>query len=100
MRLRGARVVVKADLPGDKIGSIVIPDRAKQQPLTGIVVLLGEGCGDDVAVGERVLFGSRAWSRFNAPGFGFPHVLLWARDLMARSSSCHPPRAAMARSPG
>jgi co-chaperonin GroES (HSP10) len=83
MRLRGARVVVRADLPGDKIGSIYIPDRAKQQPLSGVVVLLGEGASGDVQVGERVLFPSRSWSRFNAPGFGFPFMLLWERDLIA-----------------
>lgn len=82
MRLRGARVVVKADLPGERIGSIVIPERARQQPLTGEVVLLGEGCSGDVKAGDRVLFPSRAWSRFNAPGYGFPHMLLWERDLL------------------
>jgi co-chaperonin GroES (HSP10) len=83
MRLRGARVVVKADLPGDKIGSLYIPDRAKQQPLSGVIVLLGEGAVGDVQVGDRVLFPSRAWSRFNAPGYGFPFMLLWAKDLIA-----------------
>jgi co-chaperonin GroES (HSP10) len=83
MRLRGARVVVKADLPGDKIGSLYIPDRAKQQPLSGVIVLLGQGATGDVQVGDRVLFGSRAWSRFNAPGYMFPYMLLWSRDLLA-----------------
>ena len=75
--------MVRADLPGERIGSIVIPERARQQPLTGEVVLLGEGCSGDVAAGDRVIFPSRAWSRFNAPGYGFPHVLLWERDLLA-----------------
>lgn len=83
MRLRGARVVVRADRPGEKIGSIVIPESARQQPLCGEVVLLGDGCSGDVSVGDRVLFGSRSMSRFNAPGYGFPNVLLWERDLLA-----------------
>ena len=83
MKLRGARVVVRADLPGEKFGSIVIPERARKQPLSGEVVLLGDKCDGDVAVGDRVLFGSRAWSRFSAPGYGFPYMLLWERDLLA-----------------
>jgi co-chaperonin GroES (HSP10) len=82
MRLRGARVVVRADKPGEKIGSIVIPQIAQQQPLSGTVVVLGDGVSGDVRIGERVLFPSRAWSRFNAPGYGFPYMLLWERDLL------------------
>jgi hypothetical protein len=29
------------------------------------------------------MFPSRAWSRFNAEGYGFPHMLLKEDDLMA-----------------
>ena len=83
LRLRGARVVVRADVAADKIGSLYVPDVARRQPLAGTVVLVGDGCGQDVLVGDRVLFGHAAWSRFNAPGYGFPHMLLWERDLMA-----------------
>lgn len=81
MKLKGPRVVVKADLPGERIGSIYIPERARQQPLSGEVVLLGDLC-TEVKIGERVIFGGRAWSRFNAPGYGFPHMLLLEKDLL------------------
>ena len=79
--LRGRRVVVKADLPGEMIGSIVIPERARMQPLTGKVVLTGHQV-TSVEIGERVMFGSMAWSRFNAEGYGFPFMLLKEEDLM------------------
>lgn len=81
MRLKGRRVVVKADLPGEKIGSIVIPERYRAQPLTGTIVLVGDKV-TEVQVGDRVLFPSRAWSRFNADGYGFPHMLLKEGDLL------------------
>jgi co-chaperonin GroES (HSP10) len=79
--LRGRRVVVKADLPGERIGSIVIPESARSQPLTGTVALVGHKV-TSVVIGERVMFGSMAWSRFNARGYGFPYMLLKEEDLM------------------
>jgi co-chaperonin GroES (HSP10) len=81
MRLKGRRVVVKTDLPGEKIGSIVIPEKYRAQPLTGVIVLAGDKV-TEVQVGDRVMFGSRAWSRFNAEGYGFPYMLLKEEDLM------------------
>jgi co-chaperonin GroES (HSP10) len=80
-RLKGKRVVVKAEPPGERIGSIIIPERARQQPLVGTVVLVGDRV-TEVSVGDRVMFPSRAWSRFNAEGYGFPHMLLKEDDLM------------------
>lgn len=80
MRLRGARVVVRADLPGEKIGLIIVPDIARKQPLSGEIVLVGDRV-TEVCLGQRVLFPSTAWSRF--PELGFPHMLLWVKDLMA-----------------
>lgn len=79
MRLRGARVVVRADVPGDRIGSIYVPDVAKRQPLVGEVVLRGDAC-TEVEVGDRVMFGHNSWSRWEP--LGFPHMLLWERDLL------------------
>jgi co-chaperonin GroES (HSP10) len=80
-RLKGRRVVVKAEPPSERIGSIYIPERAQQQPLMGVIVLVGDQV-TEVQVGDRVMFGSRAWSRFNAEGYGFPHMLLKEEDLM------------------
>ena len=90
MILKGRRVVVRADLPGERIGSVVIPECARQQPLIGEVVLLGDKCGGDVRLGDRVIFPSMAWSRFNAPGYGFPNMLLWEKDLLAVLQSDQP----------
>ena len=81
LRLRGRRVVVRAEVAGERIGSIIIPERARQQPLMGVIVLIGDKV-TEVSVGDRVMFGSRAWSRFNAEGYGFPHMLLKEEDLM------------------
>jgi co-chaperonin GroES (HSP10) len=78
-RLKGKRVVVKAEPPGERIGSIWIPDRAQQQPLVGVIVLVGDKV-TTVQVGERVLFPSRAWSRWHP--LGFPHMLLKEEDLL------------------
>ena len=80
-RLKGRRVVVRAEVAGERIGSIIIPERARQQPLMGEVVLVGDKV-TEVSVGDRVMFGSRAWSRFNADGYGFPFMLLKEEDLM------------------
>ncbi len=80
-RLKGRRIVVRADVPSEMIGSIVIPERARQQPLIGTVVLVGDRV-TEVSVGDRVMFPSRAWSRFNAEGYGFPHMLLKEEDLL------------------
>ncbi len=80
-RLKGRRIVVRADVPSEMIGSIVIPERARQQPLIGTVVLVGDRV-TEVSVGDRVMFPSRAWSRFNAEGYGFPHMLLKGEDLL------------------
>jgi co-chaperonin GroES (HSP10) len=80
-RLKGRRVVVRAELPGEMIGSIVIPEKYRAQPLVGEVVLVGDKV-TEVSAGDRVMFGSRSWSRFNAEGWGFPHVLLKEEDLM------------------
>lgn len=80
-RLKGRRVVVKAEVPGEKIGSIVIPEKYRAQPLVGEVVLIGDKV-TEVSVGDRVMFPSRAWSRFNAEGYGFPFMLLKEEDLL------------------
>ena len=81
-RLKGRRLVVRADLPTEKIGSIIVPEVARRQPLAGEVVLIGDQCGDDVRIGDRVLFGRMSWSRFNAEGYGFPYMLLKEEDVM------------------
>jgi len=83
LRLLGPRVVVRADLPAERVGLIHVPDVARRQPLRGTVALVGQRATSEVALGDTVLFGHHAWSRFNAPGYGFPYMLLWERDVLA-----------------
>lgn len=79
VRLRGRRVVVRADVPGEKLGSIYVPEIARRQPLVGEVVLVGH-LVTEVQVGDRVMFGHHAWSRW-AP-LGYPHMLVKEEDLL------------------
>ena len=71
--------MVKADVPGERIGSIVIPEKYRAQSLTGEIVLVGHQV-TSVNVGDRVLFGSHAWSRWTP--LGFPHLLVKEEDLL------------------
>src|SRR5438045_2374912 len=59
------RVVIKKDTPDEKTqGGIIIPDEAKDKPITGTVLSVGPGKvlenglrqPMEVAVGDRVLF--------------------------------------------
>lgn len=55
-------IIVKQDLPGDKIGKIIIPDNAKFKPLQGIVTKIGIGSEIfpmDIEIGDRVVFNKR-----------------------------------------
>jgi chaperonin GroES len=64
----GDRVLVRFVDPQEKVGSIVIPDTAKEKPTEGIVEAVGGGKVDDKGVrqpmhvkeGDRVLFGRYA----------------------------------------
>lgn len=56
--LRG-RVIVKRMEAEDKIGSIIVPDNAKEKPMKGVVVAVGEAKKDEpneIAIGDVVLF--------------------------------------------
>lgn len=55
LKPRAGRVIVKIDKFEHK-GKIIIPDRAQVPPTTGIVMGFGAGL-EDIAVGDRVVFG-------------------------------------------
>ena len=84
------RIVVKR-LEGENRtkGGIIIPDSAKEKPIEGRVVAVGNGklLKDgklrplDVAVGDVVLFGKYAGNEVKIDGEGF--VLLREDDLLA-----------------
>ncbi len=57
------RVLVKAAAAEEKIGGIIIPDTAKEKPLKGVVVAVGNGTKDEAMVlkaGDTVLYGKYA----------------------------------------
>lgn len=55
----GPRLVVKrAETKAETAGGLVIPDNAKEKPVEGEVVAIGET--SKVKIGERVLFGKYA----------------------------------------
>jgi chaperonin GroES len=84
------RIVVKRLESEDRTkGGIIIPDSAKEKPIEGRVVAVGNGklLRDgklrplDVAVGDVVLFGKYAGNEVKIDGEGF--VLLREDDLLA-----------------
>lgn len=65
----GRRVVVQKDAPSDKVGSIVLPDRVKEKPVTGVIIAVPENTeGNDarLTVGQKVLF--KQWAGEPIPG--------------------------------
>ena len=65
IKLLGDRLLVERDKTEEKIGSIIVPENAKEVPLEGTIIGVGEGKrGEDgktiqmsVKKGDRVLFG-------------------------------------------
>ena len=89
MRPLTGRVLLKRPPIAEKIGSIIIPERAQQIPQEGMVVAVAQGapcpaCGHAlepvVKVGEQVLHGR--FARMSVPGFE-DQYLIWERDIMA-----------------
>jgi chaperonin GroES len=92
MKIRplGDRIVVKRVKEEEKTkGGIIIPDTAKEKPLEGLVVAVGNGKtlkdGSsrplDVKVGDKVLFGKYTGTEVKLDGE--EHVLLNEDDVLA-----------------
>jgi chaperonin GroES len=73
----GDRVLVKAEEEKEqKIGSIIIPDTAKEKPLIGSVIAVGPGKVDDkgnrhnmnVKAGDKILYGKYAGNEVKIDG--------------------------------
>ena len=69
------RVLIKPEAAEEKtIGGIIIPDSAKEKPLRGEVLAVGEGTKDEpmvLKVGDEVLFGKWAGTEFELDGEKF-----------------------------
>lgn len=77
MRVLGRRVLIRPAPHAEKIGLIVVPERAKQTPQEGIVEAIGDQV-TTIRLGERVLYG-----RYTGVSVDGGRLLLWDRDVMA-----------------
>lgn len=65
------RVLITPAPAEEKIGGIIIPDTAKEKPLQGTVVAVGEGKKDEEMVlkaGDNVLYGKYAGQEIEYKG--------------------------------
>lgn len=84
------RILVKRlDAESKTPGGIIIPDNAKEKPVEGLVIAVGEGSRNkdgeriplDVKAGDRVLFAKYSGTEIKA--FGDDHMILREDDILA-----------------
>jgi chaperonin GroES len=84
------RIVVKRTEEEQKTkGGIIIPDTAKEKPLEGLVISVGNGkvlnngkvVALDVKAGDRILFGKYSGTEVKLDGE--EHVILREEDILA-----------------
>jgi chaperonin GroES len=77
------RVLVEPIEEEEKVGSIVIPDTAKEKPNMGKVIAVGtdEEIKELIKVGDKVLFGKYAGEEIKIQGV--KHLLVSRGDLLA-----------------
>ncbi|MBQ5752093.1 MAG: co-chaperone GroES [Bacteroidaceae bacterium] len=66
------------------IGGIIIPDTAKEKPLQGKVVAVGNGTKDEdmvIAVGDQVLYGKYAGTEIEHEGVKY--LIMRQSDVLA-----------------
>ena len=66
------------------IGGIIIPDTAKEKPLQGTVVAVGNGTKDEemvIAVGDQVLYGKYAGTELEFEGEKY--LIMRQSDVLA-----------------
>lgn len=78
------RVLVKPAPAEEKIGGIIIPDTAKEKPLQGEVVAVGNGTKDEEMVlkaGDTVLYGKYSGTELEHEGEKF--LIMRQSDVLA-----------------
>lgn len=84
------RILVKrVEAESKTPGGLIIPDNAKERPVEGLVVAVGEGARDkdgeriplDVKTGDRVLFAK--YSGTEVKTLGDDHMILREDDILA-----------------
>ena len=80
------RVLVKPIEQEEKVGSIIIPDTAKEKPMTGEVIAVGtdEELKKLVKAGDKVLFGKYAGEEIKINGE--KHLIVSRADILAKIS--------------
>ena len=79
------RVLIKPTAPEEKTASgIIIPDSAKEKPLKGSVVAVGNGTKDEemvVKTGDNVLYGKYAGTEIDFDGEKY--LIMRQSDILA-----------------
>ena len=78
------RVLVQPTEHEEKVGSIIIPDTAKEKPMVGDIIAVGtdEDLKELIKVGDKVLFGKYAGEEIKIEGV--KHLLITRADLLAK----------------
>ena len=80
----GDRVLVLPAPAEEKIGGIIIPDTAKEKPLRGEVIAVGNGTKDEAMVlkkGDQVLYGKYAGTELEFDGEKY--LMMRQSDVLA-----------------
>ena len=80
------RVLIKPEAAEEKtVGGIIIPDSAKEKPLRGEVLAVGEGTKDEAMIlkaGDRVLYGKYAGTELERDGEKY--LIMRQSDVLAK----------------
>lgn len=78
------RVLVLPAPAEEKVGGIIIPDTAKEKPLRGSIVAVGEGTKDEKMIlkaGDEVLYGKYAGTELEYEGEKY--LMMRQSDVLA-----------------
>ena len=78
------RVLVLPAPAEEKVGGIIIPDTAKEKPLNGTIVAVGEGTKDEQMIlkeGDNVLYGKYAGTELEYEGKKY--LMMRQSDVLA-----------------
>ena len=78
------RVLVLPAPAEEKVGGIIIPDTAKEKPLNGTIVAVGEGTKDEKMIlkeGDNVLYGKYAGTELEHEGKKY--LMMRQSDVLA-----------------
>ena len=78
------RVLVLPAQAEEKVGGIIIPDTAKEKPLKGHVVAVGEGTKDEPMIlkeGDEVLYGKYSGTELELEGVKY--LIMRQSDVLA-----------------